>query len=156
MTMRTTSEENKVLVRRFGEAMNTRQFDLLDELVAAGFVRHCQATPEVDVRSLQGFKDFLRQDAAVFPDSVQTLQHIVAEGDLVAIWATYSGTQRGQMGPFPPSGRKMQLDFGAVLRVEDGKIAELWVTWDNMAALAQLGHLAPAANKRAQGRLASG
>jgi steroid delta-isomerase-like uncharacterized protein len=149
MTMRTTSEENKVLVRRFGEAMNTRQFDLLDELVAAGFVRHCQATPEVDVRSLQGFKDFLRQDAAVFPDSVQTLQHIVAEGDLVAIWATYSGTQRGQMGPFPPSGKKMQLDFGAVLRVEDGKIAELWVTWDNMAALAQLGHLAPAANKRA-------
>jgi steroid delta-isomerase-like uncharacterized protein len=149
MTMRTTSEENKVLVRRFGEAMNTRQLDLLDELVAAGFVRHCQATPEVDVRSLQGFKDFLRQDAAVFPDSVQTLQHIVAEGDLVAIWATYSGTQRGQMGPFPPSGKKMQLDFGAVLRVEDGKIAELWVTWDNMAALAQLGHLAPAANKRA-------
>jgi len=149
MTMRTTSEENNVLVRRFGEAMNTRQLDLLDELVAAGFVRHCQATPEVDVRSLQGFKDFLRQDAAVFPDSVQTLQHIVAEGDLVAIWATYSGTQRGQMGPFPPSGKKMQLDFGAVLRVEDGKIAELWVTWDNMAALAQLGHLAPAANKRA-------
>lgn len=142
MAMRTSSKENKVLARRFGEAMNARQFDLLDELVAPGFVRHCQATPEVDVRSLPGFKDFLRRDAAVFPDSIQTLKHIVAEGDLVAIWATYEGTQRGQMGPFPPSGKKMLLDFGAVLRVEDGKIAELWVTWDNMAALAQLGHLA--------------
>ena len=32
--MHTTSEENKVLVRRFGEAMNSRQFHLLDELVA--------------------------------------------------------------------------------------------------------------------------
>ncbi len=45
------------------------------------------------------------------------------------------------MGPFPPSGKKMQVDFGAVLRVENAMIAELWVTWDNMAALAQLGHL---------------
>ena len=139
--MRTTSEENKVLVRRFGKAMNTRQLHLLDELVAPGFLRHCQATPEVEVRSLQEFKDFLRQDAAVFPDSIQTLQHMLAEGELVAIWAMYEGTQRGQMGPFLPSGKKMRVDFGAILRVEDGKIAELWVTWDNMAALAQLGHL---------------
>jgi steroid delta-isomerase-like uncharacterized protein len=145
--MRTTSEENKVLVRRFGEAMNTRQLHLLDELVAPGFLRHCQATPEVEVRSLQEFKDFLRQDAAVFPDSIQTLQHMLAEGDLVAIWATYEGTQRGQMGPFPPSGKKMRVDFGAILRVENGKIAELWVTWDNMAALAQLGHIPATAGK---------
>jgi predicted ester cyclase len=139
--MRTPSEENKVLVHRFGEAMNTRQLHLLDELVAPGFLRHCQATPEIDVRSLQEFKDFLRRDAAVFPDSIQTLKHILAEGDLVAVWATYEGTQIGQMGPFPPSGKKMRVDFGAVLRVENGKIAEMWVTWDNMATLTQLGHL---------------
>jgi steroid delta-isomerase-like uncharacterized protein len=141
MTMRTTSEENKVLTRRFGEAMNTRQFDILDELVAPDFLRHCQATPEADVRSLAQYKDFLRQDVATFPDSTQTLTHLLAEGDLVAVWATYEGTQTGQMGPFPPAGKKMRIDFAAVLRVENGKIAEMWVTWDNMAALAQLGHL---------------
>lgn len=139
--MRTTIEQNKALARSFGEAMNTRQFDLLDKIVAPDFLRHCQATPEVDVRSLQGFKEFLKQDATVFPDSIQTLKHVLAEGDLVAVWATYEGTQRGQMGPFPPTGKKMQVDFGAILRVENGMIAELWVTWDNMAALAQLGHL---------------
>jgi steroid delta-isomerase-like uncharacterized protein len=139
--MRTTSEQNKFLVRRFGEAMNTRQYQLLDELVAPDFPRHCQATPEINVRSLQEFKDFLKQDAATFPDSVQTLRHILAEGDLVAVWATYEGTQKGQMGPFPPSGKKMRIDFAAVLRVENGRIAEMWVTWDNMAVLTQLGHL---------------
>ena len=85
--------------------------------------------------------DYLKHDAAVFPDSKQTLQHILAEGDLVAIWAKYEGTQLGQMGPFPPSGKRMQVDFGAILRIEDGKIAELWVTWDDMTVLAQLGHL---------------
>jgi len=148
MTPRTISEENKAVARRFGEAMNARRFDLLDELVAPGFIRHCQATPEVTVRSLDQFKDFLRHDAAVFPDSRQTLQHMLAEGDLVAVWTTYEGTQKGQMGPFPPSGKTMRVDFSAVLRVENGKIAEMWVTWDNMTILAQLGHLpVPASQK---------
>ena len=144
-----TSEENKDLVRRFGEAMNSRRHDLLDEIVAPDFVRHCQATPEVAVKSLEQFKEFLRQDAAVFPDSTQTLKHMLAEDDMVAVWVTYEGTQRGQMGPFPPSGRRMAVDFGAFLRVENGKIAEMWVTWDNMAALAQLGHLPPPTSKTA-------
>ncbi len=141
--MSTNVEQNKALVRRFGEAINTRQLHLLDEVVAPGFVRHCQATPGVEVRSLQAFKAFLRDDTATFPDSVQTLTHMVAEGNLVAVWATYEGTQRGPMGPFPPSGRRMRIDFGSVLRVEDGRLTEMWVTWDNMAALAQLGHLPP-------------
>ena len=139
--MRTANEENKVLVRRFWEAMNTRQLDVFDELLAPDVVRHCQATPQINVRSLEQFKDFCRQDTAVFPDSTQTFTHLIAEGDLVAVWATYDGTQRGQMGPFPPSGRKVRFDFGAVFRMENSKIAEWWVTWDNTAILAQLGHL---------------
>jgi predicted ester cyclase len=145
--MHTTIEENRALAGRLGEAIDGRQWQLLDRIVAPNFVRHCQATPQADVQSLEAFKDYLRQDAAVFPDSTQTLKHIVAERDLVAIWITYTGTQQGQMGPFPPSGKRMQVDFGAILRVEDGKIAEMWVTWDNMAALAQLGHLGAPSTK---------
>jgi hypothetical protein len=48
---------------------------------------------------------------------------------------------RDQWGPFPPSGRKAQFDFGAVFRIEAGKIAEWWVTWDNLKILRALGHL---------------
>lgn len=145
--MHTTIEDNKALARRLGEAIDERQWDLLDRIVAPNFIRHCQATAQADVRSLVAFKEYLQQDAAVFPDSTQTLKHMVAEGDLVAIWVTYAGTQQGQMGPFPPSGNRMQVDFGAILRVEDRKIAEMWVTWDNMAALAQLGHLGALSTK---------
>ncbi len=132
---------NKVLVRRFVEAMNTRQLDMLDEILTPNVVRHCQATPDVDVRSLTQFKDFLKTDLAGFPDNIQTITQILAEGDLVAAWATYEGTQMGEMRPFPPSGKKVQFEFGFMLRVENGKIAEWWVTWDNMTVLTQLGHL---------------
>jgi predicted ester cyclase len=147
--MEKQAAQNKILVRRFEAAMNTRQLQVLDEIVAPDFVRHCQATPNLDIRSLGQFKDFLRQDLTVFPDNSQTFTQIIAEDDMVAAWAIYEGTQLGQMGPFPPSGKKVRFDFGAILRVEHGKLAELWVTWDNLTILAELGYLPVAESKLA-------
>jgi len=123
------------------EAWNSRQVEAFDALIAPDVVRHCEATPGVEVRTLAQVKEFLRQDSAVFPDSVQTPKLLVAEGDLVAAWTTYEGTQQGPMGPFPPSGRRARFDFGAVFRIAGGRIAEWWVTWDNMTVLRALGHL---------------
>jgi steroid delta-isomerase-like uncharacterized protein len=140
-TVNTTTEQNKAVIRRFFDAWNSRQPDAFDDLIAPDVVRHCEATPNVEARNLDQVKEFLRQDTAIFPDSVQTIKLLVAEGNLVAAWTTYEGTQQGPMGPFPPSGRKAQFDFGAVFRIEGGKIAEWWVTWDNMTILRALGHL---------------
>jgi steroid delta-isomerase-like uncharacterized protein len=141
LTMSTTTEQNKAVVRRFFDAWNSRQPNDFDDVIARDVVRHCEATPGVEARSLDQVKEFLRQDTAVFPDSTQTIKFLVAEGNLVAAWTTYEGTQQGSMGPFPPSGRKAKFDFGAVFRIEDGKIAEWWVTWDNMTILKALGHV---------------
>jgi steroid delta-isomerase-like uncharacterized protein len=139
--MTTAIEQNKAVIQRFMDAWNSRQPEAFDELVALNVVRHCEATPGLETRSLGQIKEFLRQDTAVFPDSVQTIKLLVAEGNLVAAWATYEGTQQGPMGPLPASGRKAKFDFGAVFRIEAGKIAEWWVTWDNMTVLRALGHL---------------
>jgi steroid delta-isomerase-like uncharacterized protein len=132
---------NKALVREFVTIGNARQFDRLPEVVADNFTRHSQATPGLVITNRDAFRAFMEQDALAFPDSQVTLHQVVAEGDRVAVWATYSGTQQGPMGGFPPSGKRMAVDFGAIFRIENGLIAELWVTWDNMAALAQLGLL---------------
>jgi steroid delta-isomerase-like uncharacterized protein len=139
--MSTTAEQNKAIVRQFFEAWNSRRPEAFDQLVASDVVRHCQATPGLDVGSLDQLKEFLRLDTDVFPDSVQTVKQLVAEGDLVAVWTTYQGTQLGPMGPLPASGTRAQFDFGAMFRIKGGKIGEWWVTWDNMTVLRQLGHL---------------
>ena len=136
-------QENKAIVNRFGEASNAKNFDAIRELLAPDFVRHCQATPEVVVQNREAFLQYLKADATVIPDSRQTVQHLVAEGNLVAFWINYEGTQEGQMGSFPPSHKRMQLDVSGIFRIRDSKLAELWVTWDNLAALAQLGHFPP-------------
>ncbi len=138
--MSATIEQNKAVIRRFWDPWNNRQLEAFDDLIAPNVVRHCQATPGADVRSLDHLKEFLRQDTAVFPDSIQTITHLVAEGDCVAVWSTYEGTKKGPMGPFPPSSAKTKLDFGAVFRIEGGRIAEWCVTRDNMTILRGLGH----------------
>jgi steroid delta-isomerase-like uncharacterized protein len=140
---REIEQQNKILVKSFGEASNARDYDAVRALLAPDFVRHCQATPDVIVQNADQFIEYLKADARVFPDSRQTLEHLVAEGDLVAFLVKYEGTQEGPMGPIPPSHKKMQLDVSGMFRIRDGKLAELWVTWDNVAALTQLGHMPP-------------
>ena len=135
--------DNKAIIESFVTAGNARDYDGLNAYVADDVVRHCQSTPGLEVNNLEQFVEFMRADVAVCPDSRVEVQQMVAEGDRVAIWATYTGTQEGAMGPFPPSGKQMVLEFAAIFRIEDHKIAEFWVIWDNMAALAQLGHFPP-------------
>jgi predicted ester cyclase len=136
-------EKNKAVIRELFEVINRRELDQLSQWIADDLVRHCQATPDIEVRSLEDFKDFLESDFKVCPDSVQRLNLLIAEGNYVAVYATYIGTQTGPMGPFPPSNRKMELDYCGMMRFENGKISEIWVTWDNLFALTQLGHFKP-------------
>jgi steroid delta-isomerase-like uncharacterized protein len=136
----TEAKRNKAVIERFLEAWNGHDADALDEFVAANVVRHCPATPQVTIRCLDDLKEFMRQDTGVFPDSVQTVIHSVAEGNLVATWCTYEGTQRGPNGPLPATGLRASFEFAAIFPMENGRIAEWWATWDNMAILQALGH----------------
>jgi steroid delta-isomerase-like uncharacterized protein len=133
--------ENVQIVRSMIEALNARDLQGLDRLVAQNVVRHSAATAGVTVTNLDEFRAFLKSDIATVPDSVQTIDLIFANDNYVAVKATYSGTQEGPMGPFPASGKHLTLPFIGILRIEDGKVAEIWVEWDNLYALTQLGHL---------------
>lgn len=138
---REVEDSNEEVVRRFIGAINDRQLDALDELVQADMIRHSQATPGLQITSLEQLKAFLEADFEAIPDSRQVVHLLVAEGDYVAVWVTYSGTQEGPMGPFPATGKETSLDIAGFFRLADGKIAEIWVAWDNLTILTQLGHI---------------
>ena len=136
-----TANDNATIVRTMIELVNQRDLDALHTVMADDVVRHSAATPGVVVTNLDEFKGFLETDFAAIPDSVQEVDIIFGAGDKVAVRARYIGTQTGQMGPFPPGGKRVELPFMAILRIEDDKIAEIWVEWDNISILTQLGHL---------------
>ncbi len=138
------AQQNKAIVEKAFEVVANGNYEGMDNYIAQDYIRHCQATPDLIIESLDTFKEFIRMDRSAIPDQKLNLKMLVAENDLVAFWATYSGTQTGQMGPFPPSGKSAELDFAGVHRLENGKIVETWITWDNITILGQLGHFPPA------------
>jgi predicted ester cyclase len=124
-------------------AINDRDLDRLDQFVSQNVVRQSVATAGVVVTNLAEFKAFLESDFSAVPDSVMKIDVIFGNQDYVAMRAVYSGTQSGQMGPFPPTGKRFELPYIGILKIDAGKISKIWVEWDNVFVLSQLGHLAP-------------
>ncbi len=136
-------EANKDLVRQFAETINAADWAAMGELLTEDFARHSQATAGPPVRSREEMIELQKAFLATAPDQRVTVHMLLAEDDKVAALATYSGTQTGPMGDFPATGRSMETQFLSIFRIEEGKIAELWVEWDNLAMLAQLGLFPP-------------
>lgn len=136
-------EANKDLVRQFADATNEADWELLAEIVAEDLQRHSAATAGPPVTSRDEFVQLQESFLIGFPDQRVTVQRMVAEGDLVAALATYSGTHTGPMGDVPPTGLTVEVPFLSIFRIEEGQIAELWVEWDNLFMLNQLGLFPP-------------
>ena len=136
-------EENVRIAKSMVDVINDRDLERLVEFVTHDVVRHSAATAGVVVTNLEEFKAFLKSDFAAVPDSVMSVDIIFGNQDFVAMRAVYAGTQSGQMGPFPPTGKRFELPFIGILKIDGVKISEIWVEWDNVFALSQLGHLSP-------------
>ncbi len=131
---------NKAIVLANAHAYNEHDVDALRATIASDLQRRCQATPGISVVSADDFIAFAEADWATFPDGTLEIERLVAEGDRVGVFGRFTGTQRGPMGTFPASDKRVDLDFGAVFSIDDGRIVRIEVTWDNLAALTQLGH----------------
>ena len=46
---------------------------------------------------------------AAFPDYNETIEHIVAEGDMVAVFYTIRGTFKGEYMGIAPTGKKLTV-----------------------------------------------
>ena len=60
---------------------------------------------------------------AVFPDYDAELEATVGKGELRASWGTLRATMRGPIGRIAPTGRRFELPFASVWRVNDDLIA---------------------------------
>lgn len=131
---------NKAVVRAFVAAINAQDWGRIADLVAADFVRHSHAGGSPGVRSRDDLVRFLQGEFATFPDAIEEIADMLAEGDRVAMRHAFRGNQTGPMGSHPPSGRVMAADDLAIYRLSGGVIVEAWAEWDNLSGLVQLGH----------------
>src|SRR5579862_4479623 len=102
-----SKEANLAILGKFSEAVNTGNFDLLNETVATGSIDHDPARGQVP--GPEGYRVFFQGMRDAFPDLSVALETLVADEDSVAIAYTLSGTQRGPILGVAPTGRKIKI-----------------------------------------------
>jgi steroid delta-isomerase-like uncharacterized protein len=127
-------EENRAIVRRFIEAYNKQNFDLLDDFVAADYVDHTN-----QIRGLENLKQLMMLAVKAFPDWHETIEDIIAEGDKVWVLLTYTATHTGEWLGIAPTGKKITTKAVDIYRIENGKLREYWNVTDNTGLFKPLG-----------------
>lgn len=138
-------EANKALVRRyFDEVLDGKRTEVVYELFATDCRVHFPHETEPRVGSEVVFRSL-----AAARDNVGTmvshLEHIIAEGDLVAVRlrhdVTYQADVPSRVGKLSAAGKSVSWVAQAFFRIRDGKIVEEWVQRDEAGILEQLGGL---------------
>ena len=139
MDQTSATEQNKATVRRvYQEFTNQRQLELAAELFSPDFVDH--GAPETR-RGAEGVTETTRLFLAAFPDFQFEIETMMAEGDLVHVRGTITGTQQGPYAGLPASGKQARWSAMDDFRFENGKIVERWTERNRIALLRQLGAL---------------
>ncbi|MCC6411817.1 MAG: ester cyclase [Saprospiraceae bacterium] len=75
-----------------------------------------------------------------FPDSKTTIEKMVAEGDIVMVYSTRTGTNKGEFRGNPATNRPVTLQQFDMLRFDaSGKAVEHWSVSDNLSMMQQMG-----------------
>ena len=135
------SERNKEIVRQLtAEIWNSRRLDRIPDFFSTDYVADYR--PYAPLREgHDAIRGMVERAWEAFPDYHEQLHELVAEGDLVVARFTISGTQKGQWGVLPPSGKRVAYDEIVILQLRDGKVVRQRGISDNLAALRQLGIL---------------
>ncbi|MEV6903456.1 ester cyclase [Amycolatopsis sp. NPDC051372] len=129
--MATTRE---TVERFYVEAVNGRRFELFDQLLTPDAVNHGPADAPAR-EALVGADEIVR---SAFSDAELHVDDILVEGDKAAVRWTLTGTHDGDFHGTPPTGNAISVRATVVLKLRDGRIAELWPVLDFHALLTQL------------------
>ena len=133
------SERNKQIVRDITELIwNQRRCDEISKFYAEDYV--VDYTPYAPLRrGREVVREMVERAYTAFPDYHEELHEMVAEGDTVVARLAISGTQQGQWGPVPPTGKHVSIEEIVTLKFRDGKVVWQRGLVDNLGALRQLG-----------------
>jgi len=138
-------ERNKAVALRFKKLQGTKDEHLIEkEVLAPGYKRHRGGMLHLASNARdQGWPSSGSYLRAAFPDRVDVIEEVIAEGDQIGLLFRLTGTHTGNLFGIPPTGRKVDVPEVAILRIGDGRVTEGWFMADEAGLLKQLGATLP-------------
>jgi steroid delta-isomerase-like uncharacterized protein len=130
-------EQNKAVLTRFVEFINTGNTAIADEVVAPDFLERDPFPGQQPGR--EGLKAVILMFHAAFPDLEWVVDEMVAEREMVASRFTWRGTHRGSFLGVPATGKQVTVTGMVFDRVVGGQLVESQILTDTLSLLTQLG-----------------
>ncbi len=138
VTAKDAESRNKAMARSFFEdVLDKGRLEDYAKSHAPDFVAHAEG----HLASLEEDMTAAREQRKALPDMRVKVDHIVAEGDLVSVHWTISGTNTAAGAGMPATGKSVSASGMTLFRFERGLIQEEWSVFNMYAILKQLGLL---------------
>jgi predicted ester cyclase len=123
------------VIERYVAAYVSGDTSGLPAIIAAGFVDHTFPA----FSGIDGVARGIARLHAGLSEISCVVEHCVIEGDRAAFFAVASGRHTGVLAERPPTGNRVTWTIADFVRLEGGKLVELWSVQDTLAYIEGLG-----------------
>jgi NTE family protein len=132
-----SGDANVATARRWTEEIYTgKDLAVLDEILDPSAIHHGAAFP--DAVGVDAIKEALAGTFASFPDITLAVDDTIADGDLVVVRWSGTGTHDGPWLGIEPTGKTVNFTGTNIYRFACGKIVESWSEMDGLSVLREL------------------
>lgn len=143
------SGQQRVVLSYFHDVLDGRKIGLLDALFLPDCVIH---RPEGTLNGLSGIRGVVERNIAAYSKFETQVHDIFESGDRVVVRISHramgAGEFRSRIGVYDVKGKAVTWDAIAIFRLQNGKIAEQWVSRDELGILLSFGALKPSSDRR--------
>jgi predicted ester cyclase len=131
-----SGEENKNFMRSYiDEIFNKHNLSSIERYFDGDSIESSPQAGKHGVGSGQFISEFFK----AFPDWRVTIEHIIAENDLVLVFLNGSGTHKGEFHGTPPTNKPVNLRSAELYKIVKGRISGHWYVFDQLNLLKQTG-----------------
>jgi steroid delta-isomerase-like uncharacterized protein len=130
--LRSHRRESEEVVRAYYDAWSEGDVEAMRDLVSDDYLAHVHVLDATEERSADELMSVLDGQAKAFSDVEYELHDVISHNGSVAVRATMRAQHE-------ETGEEGEMDGIAILRLEGGRIAEEWSSWDYLGLANQLG-----------------
>lgn len=132
-----SKEINIAAQKKFGEGVNTGNYEIFNEVVAENSIDHDPAPGQA--QGPDGYANFFGKLREAFPDMKLSVEQLGADEDTVSFAYRMTGTHKGDFMGIPASGSTINIRGMQISKFKDGKMVERWGSSDELGILKQIG-----------------
>jgi steroid delta-isomerase-like uncharacterized protein len=129
-------EDMQRIVDLVAELWNTGDSEIANQLYDD---RSERRAPNGTARGAQGIANYVTEVHSAFPDFKLEITDTLSQGNQVAVHWRATGTQKGEFLGIPPTGQQVEVYGISLERIENGRVLEELVYFDQLSLMQQLG-----------------